>query len=401
MTGGVPAGPDETFMADALPTPSSGLEPPALGVWPSVGEAALGDDLVRPVSYWNEAAMTEAEDPTAETKFPSMDEIREELKRRDAKVKDSSEYGRGMTFVLDDEGKKYIRFLTWGQVWTSFTENNPGTIDADGDFKDNSLDIGLRRVRFLTYAQLTEKYLILLHVGINNQTFTTGGDTGTREFGSDTRGFGPGGVGKKPQVFVHDFWNEYTIFPQSEDCDFSLATGAGIHYWNGISRKSSSSTCNYMTVDSNIFCWPNIEFTDQFARQLGWYFKGKLHKLDYRFSVNHPFNTDDRASLNTARAVNIGAHTLSVAGYYGLAVLGPGAQCAAVQDQHLVGREERLQHWDRVLLPARCQRHLGCRGPTAEAGSPGDRHRLLLRQARGKLWGGRHRLRRVLHLRLR
>ena len=259
--------------------------------------------------------MTEATEPAADTQFLSLDEIREELKRRDAKVKDSSEYGRGMTLVLDDEGKKYIRFLTWGQVWTTLTDNNPGTIDADGDFKDNSLDIGLRRVRFLTYSQLTDKYLILLHVGINNQTFTTGGDTGTREFGSDTRGFGPGGVGKKPQIFVHDFWNEYTIFPHSEGCDFSLATGAGIHYWNGVSRKSSSSTFSYMTLDSNIFCWPNIEFTDQFARQLGWYFKGKLHKLDYRFSVNHPFNTDDRGSLNAARAVNIGAHTLSLAGY--------------------------------------------------------------------------------------
>ena len=258
----------------------------------------------------------ESAETEPDTQFLSMDEIREELKRRDAKAKDSSEYGRGMTLVLDDEGKKYIRFLTWGQVWTSITENNPGTVDADGDFKESSLDIGLRRVRFLTYSQLSDRYLILLHVGINNQTFTTGGDTGTREFGSDTRNFGPGGVGKKPQIFVHDFWNEYTLIPQSECSDFSLATGAGIHYWNGISRKSSSSTFSYLTVDSNIFCWPNIELTDQFARQLGWYFKGKLHKLDYRCSVNQPFNTDDRGSLNTARAVNIGADTLSVAGYF-------------------------------------------------------------------------------------
>ena len=283
--------------------------------WPLVDEATRGSDLVLPVTYWDNEVV-EVSDPESGTEILSLDEIREELKRKDAKAKDSSEYGRGMTVVLDDEGKKYIRFLTWGQVWTNLTENNPGTIDATGDFQDTSLGIGLRRVRFLTYSQLTEKYLILLHVGINNQTFSTGGDTGTREFGSDTRGFGPGGVGKKPQIFVHDFWNEYTIFPQSADRDFSLATGAGIHYWNGISRKSSSSTFSYMTVDSNIFCWPNIEFTDQFARQLGWYFKGKLHKLDYRFSVNHPFNTDDRDSLNTARAVNIGAHTLSLAGYF-------------------------------------------------------------------------------------
>jgi hypothetical protein len=33
-----------------------------------------------------------------------------------------------MTILLDDEGKKYIRFLTWNQVWTNFTENNPGTV---------------------------------------------------------------------------------------------------------------------------------------------------------------------------------------------------------------------------------------------------------------------------------
>ena len=49
-----------------------------------------------------------------------------------------------------------------------------------------------------------------------------------------------------------------------------------------------------MTVDSPIFCWPNIEFSDQFARQLGWYVKGKWHKLDYRVSINQPFNADDR-----------------------------------------------------------------------------------------------------------
>ena len=283
---------------------------------PPTDELVSSDGLVEPVALRSEASGAKSTAAESDKPILSLDEISEGLKQRDAKVKDSSIYGRGMTLVLDDEGKKYIRFLTWGQVWTTATENNPGTVGVDDQFNEDSLDIGLRRVRFLTYSQLTERYLILLHVGINNQTFTTGGDTGTREFGSDTKGFGPGGVGKKPQIFVHDFWNEYTIFPQSDDSDFSLATGAGLHYWNGISRKSSSSTSSYMTVDSNIFCWPNIEFTDQFARQLGWYFKGKLHKLDYRFSINQPFNTDDRASLNTERAVNIAADTLSTAGYF-------------------------------------------------------------------------------------
>lgn len=232
----------------------------------------------------------------------------------------SSNYGRGMTILLDDEGKKYIRFLTWNQVWTIFTENNPGTIshrtvgfDDDGnpleELDGSSLDIGLRRSRILTYSQLTEKYLILLHVGINNQTFTSGG-------GSGAGGIGGYGVGKKPQLFIHDVWNEYSLIPRSDDRALSLNVGAGLHYWNGVSRKSSSSTMGYMTLDAPIFAWPNIEFSDQFARQLGWYAKGRYHDLDYRVSINHPFNTDDSASLNPDRAVNIGADSLAYAGYF-------------------------------------------------------------------------------------
>ncbi len=232
----------------------------------------------------------------------------------------SSNYGRGMTVLLDDEGKKYIRFLTWNQVWTVFTENNPGTVsnrshgfDGDGDpleeLDGSSLDIGLRRSRFLTYSQLTEKYLILLHFGINNQTFTGGG-------GSGTGGVGGYGTGKKPQLFIHDIWNEYSVIPRSDDRALSLHLGAGLHYWNGVSRKASSSTMGYMTVDAPIFNWPNIEFSDQFARQLGWYAKGRYHDLDYRVSINHPFNTDASASLNPDRAVNIGTDTLAYAGYF-------------------------------------------------------------------------------------
>jgi hypothetical protein len=235
--------------------------------------------------------------------------LREAFKRQDAGTDSSVLYGRGMTLVLDEQGKKYIRFITWNQTWTMFRDNNPGTVDAYDNLKDSSLDIGLRRTRFIAYSQLTEKYLILFHVGINNQTFTNGG-------GSGTEGIGGYGAGKKPQVFVHDVWNEYTVLAPSESRDLSLALGAGLHYWNGVSRKASSSTLTYMTLDAPIFNWPNIEFSDQFARQLGWYAKGKYRKLDYRVSVNQPFNADDRGALNDERAVNIATHQLAYAGYF-------------------------------------------------------------------------------------
>jgi hypothetical protein len=227
--------------------------------------------------------------------------------RQDTPV-NSADYGRGMTLVLDEEGKKYIRFLTWNQVWTTATENNPGTVDAYGELDDNSLGIGLRRSRFLTYSQLTERYLILLHMGINNQTFNSGG-------GSGTEGLGGYGDGKKPQVFIHDVWNEYMVVKAEQEGDFSLAIGAGLHYWNGVSRKSSSSTFCYLTLDAPTFAWPNIEVTDQFARQFGWYAKGKWRKLGYRLAINQPFIADARATLNQDRAVNIATDAWSYAGY--------------------------------------------------------------------------------------
>jgi hypothetical protein len=296
-----------------LPLPDNSWTRPL----PPVAPDLLDDYPVEQASYLNEVAELDLHESTHDLLPSCLDGLCE---RPDA-VPTPSDYGRGMTVLLDDEGKKYIRFLTWNQVWTNFTDNNPGTVsvqkmgrDDEGKqiieerLKDNSLDIGLRRARILTYSQLTEKYLILLHLGLNNQTFTNGG-------GSGTVGFGPYGAGKKPQVFVHDVWNEYAVIPASECGDFSLSVGAGLHYWNGVSRKASSSTMGYMTVDAPIFCWPNIEFSDQFARQLGWYAKGKYDKLDYRLSVNHPFNTDDGNALNRERAVNIASHTLAYAGY--------------------------------------------------------------------------------------
>ena len=279
--------------------------------WPEAPVAgtagAIDPYAIQQVAHASTLANASKDDPALEDL--SLDALHEELKKRDAGVKDSSLYGKGMMFVFDDEGKKYLRLLAWGQAWTKFTENNPGTVDDYDSLLDDSEDIGIRRARIVTYSQLTERYLILMHLGMNNQSFTNGGATGSG-------GIGPAGAGKKPQIFFHEVYNEYAIIPKSEDRDFNLYTGAGLHYWNGISRKSNSSTLSYMTIDSPIFCWPNIEFTDEFARQLGWYWKGKWHKLDYRAAIDQPFNADGRAELNHERAVNVPANGWAYAGYF-------------------------------------------------------------------------------------
>ena len=70
---------------------------------------------------------------------------------------------------------------------------NPGTMIGDASTTTQE-DISLRRLRILAYAQISPRYMIVTHFGINNQTFTNGGAAGT----SGTGGYG---AGKKPGLF--------------------------------------------------------------------------------------------------------------------------------------------------------------------------------------------------------
>lgn len=133
-----------------------------------------------------------------------------------------------------------------------------------------------------------------------------GGSSGTLGTGASATGQG----GKRPQIYIHDAWTEYAIKPGK------LHIGAGLHYWNGVSRLSSHSTLNFMTMDAPIFNWFNIEATDQFARQLGIYAKGQLGKLDYRIHLNKPFAFGSSLSaVTSANAVNVLNENWSTGGY--------------------------------------------------------------------------------------
>ncbi|MDP9958005.1 hypothetical protein J2X97_003679 [Epilithonimonas hungarica] len=196
----------------------------------------------------------------------------------------SPDYGNGLKLNLNPEGDKYVRFILWNQIWLRNTEMNPGTMVSDEATK-NSWNIGNRRLRALAYAQITKRYMVLMHFGINNQTFINGG-------GSGSTGTGGYGNGKKPQMFFHDAWNEYALVLPGEAGKFSLSIGAGLHYYMGLSRMTMASTLNFLTVDSPIFTWPLIDNSDQFARQMGMFAKGKYGKFEYRFSLNKPFATN-------------------------------------------------------------------------------------------------------------
>ena len=225
----------------------------------------------------------------------------------------STDYGAGLKFNLNEDGSKFMRVIAWNQIWFRSAEMNPGTM-IGGEPASTATDIGNRRLRFLAYAQVSKRYMILTHFGINNQTFINGGAAGT----SGTGGYG---AGKKPGLFFHDAWNEYAVVLPEKDKKFSFTLGAGLHYYMGLSRLTMASTLNFLTIDAPIFNWPLIENSDQFARQVGLFAKGKYGKLEYRMSYNKPYATNlvptnVTVADNAVAVDNSGNTKWSKAGYF-------------------------------------------------------------------------------------
>jgi len=192
---------------------------------------------------------------------------------------ESAPYGPGMKVNISPDGSKYIRFITWHQIWTRYTENNTGTLRAPGKPQSDQIDFSLRRSRFIVLSQLNPRFLVYTHIGINNQTAVSGGSNPTAD-------------GKKPQLFVHEAVVEYKV-------NKYLNLGAGMHYQNGLSRMTRSSTINFLTLDAPLTNWPVIEAIDQFVRGIGVYGKGRVGKLDYVLSVNESFLTNQTGAFST------------------------------------------------------------------------------------------------------
>lgn len=191
-----------------------------------------------------------------------------------------------LTLKLGDDGNKYIRFITWHQMW--LTTNN--LADNDANFQAN---FAIRRSRFLTYAQISPRFLILTHFGLNGLAGSNMSSLGNN---SDA-----------PQLFLHGAWTEFKVTDE-------IHAGAGLHYWNGLSRLSSQSTLNFMTLDQSrpFAAWHSLGVTDQFARHIGFYLKGDISKFHYRVSVNNPINPNN--SLGAGTPFGGGTSTLSYSG---------------------------------------------------------------------------------------
>lgn len=166
---------------------------------------------------------------------------------------------------LNESGSKYIRFIVWHQQWAQ--TSNLAVAEAK-----TQVSTFARRSRFLAYAQVSSRFLILTHFGLNNLTTSN-----LTSLGNNSDG---------PQIFLHDAWTEFKVLPKK------LHVGTGLHYWKGLTRLANQSTLNFMTMDNPrpFSPWHSLGVTDQFARHLGVYAKGEIGKFDYRVAVNNPLN---------------------------------------------------------------------------------------------------------------
>lgn len=161
-----------------------------------------------------------------------------------------------LTLNLSEDGEAYIRFIIWNQIWLQTND-----LGGNGDFR---ITPSIRRARILAFAQISPRFLVLSHFGMNSES---------------AAGLDPLGENPNVSLFFHGAWGEYRILE-------GQYAGIGLHYWNGLSRLSSQSTLNFMTLDAPIFNWAQLGLSDQFARHLGVYAKGDIGQFHYRVSVN-------------------------------------------------------------------------------------------------------------------
>ena len=227
------------------------------------------------------------------------------------KAQGSPDYTGGLKFKFNEDGSKYLRLISWAQVQTNY--NTEETFDANGN-ENSKLNFNLRRARVLMFAQINKDFLILTHFGLNSLTSTT---------------LSPTGKGDGSQLFFHDVWAQYNLGK-----DHTI--GGGLHYFNGISRLNNQSTLNMMTLDNHRQSWATIGLSDQFARHLGVFAKGKFGKLQYRVAINDA----SVSSLDGREAVADGA-----AVYNGRATLGSknaGKTYSGYFDYHFLDQESNF-----------------------------------------------------------
>ncbi len=177
---------------------------------------------------------------------------------------------------LNDNGSHYLKATLFNQVWVRYNESNPGST-VYGFNKDNTFDIGIRRLRFQLFGQLTDKVFFYTQFGQNN-------------FSTNSPRF--------QGAFFHDAVVEYKVN------DRNLSIGTGLTAWSGYLRFASPAVGGILGVDAPLYQQATNSTTDQFLRKLSIYAKGKISKLDYRVALTTPMAAQNSTTVIPAIGAN-------------------------------------------------------------------------------------------------
>jgi hypothetical protein len=195
----------------------------------------------------------------------------------------------GLKIFLNDDSTRYIQGTGLAQIWLRYNDNNPGSA-IFGTPKKETIDVGLRRVRYQVMSQVSRKVFFYTQFGINNFSSLSARKTG---------------------LFFHDVTAEYKIYKNF------ITIGGGLNGWNGTCRYTSSGVSNILGMDLPTIVETTNDVSDQFVRKLGVYAKGQMGGLDYRFAVANPFPVQTTTTIPGSGAVNaLSASSPSNTAYY-------------------------------------------------------------------------------------
>lgn len=176
---------------------------------------------------------------------------------------------------FNESGSQYLKANFTAQVWTRYTDNNPGTT-INGVIEKETFDIGLRRVRLQLMGKVSDKVFVYTQFGINNAGYNTA---------------------RKPGLFFHDVVTEY------QPTEKLIHIGTGLTGWTGFSRFAAPSAGNILGYDAPLYQQSTNDVNDQFLRKLSVYAKGKINKFDYRLVLSKPMIVD--ASVTAVKPLNV------------------------------------------------------------------------------------------------
>jgi len=188
----------------------------------------------------------------------------------------STRYNKdGLKIYLSEDSTRYIKATGLAQIWLRYNTNNPGST-VFGTPQANTLDVGLRRVRYQTLAQVTKNIFFYTQFGVNSVNSISA---------------------RKSQLFFHDVTGEYNVYKNH------FVVGAGLSGWNGTARFSSSSVGSILGMDLPVVEETTNDVTDQFVRKMGVFVKGKLGGFDYRLSASNPYPVQTTTTIPGGAAV--------------------------------------------------------------------------------------------------